>query len=162
MRQGIILTLTRWDTLTEYLSAFSYSIELEAEDKGINIKPLNEKDANKEEFEKVLNELDYNMIVFNGHGSEDSIEGDKGKVLIKVGENDHILQNRIVYARSCKAAAILGEKCTENSGGCFIGYLWPFEFYFNEKWAANPIKDNIASMFIEPANLIPTTIIKGN
>lgn len=72
------------------------------------------------------------------------------------------MNNRIVYARSCEAASILGKKIVENSQGCFIGYVLPFEFYFNETWIGNPIKDNTARLFLESSNLVPLSLIKGN
>jgi len=103
------------------------------------------------------------MVVFNCHGSEDAIFGNKGDVLIKQGVNDSLLKGRITYARSCHAASSLGFSCMENNKtGCFIGYTLPFEFYFNYEWAANPLKDNVARIFLEPSNLIPISLIKGN
>jgi|SRR3989344_3590285 len=162
MRRGIILTLPRYDVVTEYLSVFSQEIEIEAEKKGIFLKPLKEEKVNREEFEKVINKLGCNFIVFNGHGSGDSLKGDKDKVLVKLGENDSILKNRLVYARSCEAASILGRESVKNSNGCFIGYNLPFEFYFDPEWSGNPIKDNFARPFLESSNLVPISLIKGN
>lgn len=162
MRKGVILTLPCYDIVTEYLSAFSQKIKIESEKKGVFLKLLNKEKANKKEFEKVVNKLDCKLIVFNGHGSDDSIKGDKGEVLVKLGKNDSILKNRIVYARSCEAAYLLGRASVKNSNGCFIGYDLPFEFYFNSEWAANPIKDNFARPFLESSNLVPISLIKGN
>lgn len=156
------MTSPRYDIVTEYLSAFSHEIELQAKQKGIFLKPLKDRDVHKEMFEKIMNKLDCKMIVFNGHGSEDSIKGHKDEILVKAGENEDILKNRIVYARSCEAAATLGATCAKNTEGCFIGYTLPFEFYFNAEWMGNPIKDNVAKLFLESSNLVPLSIIKGN
>lgn len=162
MRRGLILTLPKYDDVTEYLSAFSIIIEKISKEKGIFCKLLKGESANKEEFEKVINNLDCKMVVFNGHGSENTIAGNGGNILIKLGENEDLLKNRIVYARSCEAASNLGEKCVNNSEGCFIGYNLPFEFYFDPEWVGNPIKDNTARLFLESSNLAPISIIKGN
>ena len=162
MRKGILLTLPRYDIVTEYLSSYSGAIERISEEKGIFIKSLEGPKANKIEFEKTLVKLDCKFTILNGHGSDDCITGDKGEILIRTGENEQILKDRIVYARSCEAAAVLGEECIKDSEGCFIGYVLPFEFYFNSEWAGNPMKDNTARLFLESSNLVPISIIKGN
>jgi len=156
------MTAPRHDITTEYLAVFSVPIEDNCDKKGILCKTLKDEHANKEEFLKTLKKLDCNMVILNGHGSEESIAGHKNEILIKVGENEEILKERIVYARSCEAASILGERIVENLEGCFIGYTFPFEFYYDENWVANPIKDNTARLFLESSNLIPLSIIKGN
>ncbi len=46
--------------------------------------------------------------------------------------------------------------------GCFIGYKLPFMFYIDDRWRSNPHKDNVAPLFLEPSNLIPISLIKGN
>jgi len=80
-----------------------------------------------------------------------------------LGLNEDLLKNRITYARSCHAAKKLGLEVIKNSlSGCFIGYDRPFQFYINEEWIANPLKDNLARLFLEPANLVPISILKGN
>jgi len=162
MERGIIITLPRYDEVTEYLSLYSYQIEDAANENGIEIKSLRNNEANKREFEKVINKLDYNMIIFNGHGSASSIEGNK-EIIIEMGINDSLIKDRIVYARSCHAALVLGKKCTENTReGCFVGYDRPFQFYVNIQWTGSPLKDNIARLFLEPSNLLPISMIKGN
>jgi len=162
MKKGLLITLPRYDDITEYLSQFSQQIEKEADDKGIELKKLKDKEVTREEFEKIIKKLDYRMIVFNGHGSSDEIRGYRN-FIVKVGENENLLRERIVYARTCHAAVRLGKECTKDAKeGCFIGYNRPFQFYVNLKWIANPLKDNTAKLFLEPSNLVPISIINGN
>ena len=156
------MTSPRHDITTEYLAVFSVPIEEACDKKAILCKTLKNESANKEEFVKIINKLDCNMIVLNGHGSEEAIAGHKNEIIIQAGENENLLKERIVYARSCEAASILGEKIIENSTGCFIGYTLPFEFYYDENWVTNPIKDNTAKLFLESSNLSPLSLIKGN
>ena len=75
MNIGIIITLPRHDSVTEYISQFSVEIIEAAYQKGIKIKELRDQKATKKEFETVVKNLDYRMIIFNGHGSDVSIEG---------------------------------------------------------------------------------------
>src|SRR3989344_3004734 len=163
MNRGLIITLPRWDNVTEYLSQFSEQILKEAEDKGIKFKTLDGKDANKSNFEKVINKLDYNLIIFNGHGSTESIKGHKDEVIIEVGDNEGLLKGRIVYARACEAAAELGKFCVKNDEkGCFIGYNYPFIFWADKTWDSVPQKDETARLFLEPSNMVPISLIRGH
>ena len=132
MKRGIIITLPRYDGVTEYLSLFSIEIEKEAKNNGILFKKLEDKKANKGEFEEIVKALDYKMLVFNGHGSEKIIAGNDDEAIIECGVNEQILKDKIVYARVCKAAALLGKECMkENKEGCFIGYNIDFQFYID-------------------------------
>ncbi len=163
MNKGIIITLPRYEYAVNYLTVSSKSIIQEANKKGIKVKELKDKNANRKEFESLIKSLDYKMVVFNGHGSEDTISGHRGEPIVQAGVNDSLLKGRIIYARSCLAGNILGKECMKNDQeGCFIGYILPFMFYIDNEWLSNPHKDNIAPIFIEPSNLIPISLIKGN
>ncbi len=163
MNRGIIITLPKWDNVTEYLSQFSDQILREAEDKAIKCKTLDGKNANKSNFEKVIKNLDYNLVVFNGHGSPSSIKGHRDEVIIEVGVNENWLKGRIVYARACEAGAVLGKSCVKNDeNGCFIGYNFPFVFWADKTWDSVPQKDETARLFLEPSNMVPVSLIKGN
>ena len=161
MNKGIIITLPNADFVTDYLSKYSSQIIKEAENRNINIKTLTEKKANRAEFESSIKKLNYKMLVFNGHGSKDSIEGHNNTIIDL--KNAELLKDRITYARCCDAAAILGnESMKNNKEGCFIGYLFKFMLYIDENRETNPKKDSIAPLFLQPSNLIPISIIKGN
>ena len=163
MNRGIIITLPRNDYVTEYISDSSKDIIIAANKKGIQIKLLKDKDASRKHFEKAIKKLDYKMIIFNGHGTEDAIFGNKNEVLVKSGVNDDLLKERLIYARTCDAARVLGEECMRNTKtGCFMGYKLPFMFYIDERRISNPHKDAIAPLFLMPSNLIPISLIKGN
>lgn len=162
MKKGIIITLPRHDDETEYISKFSEVIIKEATDKSIIVKSINDKDANKRNFEKIVKKLDYKMIVFNGHGTEKCIQGYKNEILVESGVNEDIIADKIIYARVCNAASVLGRTCTKDNNGCFIGYELPFMFYIDTRNTFNPLNDSTSRLFLEPSNLVPISIIKGN
>ncbi len=163
MEKGLLITLPRHDEVTEYFTKFSEYIEQEALIRSVNLKKLKDKEANKENFEKVLKKLNYNFIVFNGHGSDTTIKGYNDKIVIESGVNDSILNERIIYARSCHAGAVLGKNCMKNNkDGCFIGYDIPFRFWVDPLSFSNPLNDDVARFFLEPSNLVPISLIKGN
>lgn len=163
MKAGLIIVLPRWDDVTEYLSQFSSFVIDEANNKSVPVKQINNEDANRKEFEKVIDKLNYNFVVFNGHGSDESIKGHKNEVIIKADDNEFKISGRIVYARACEAGKVLGKLYgKEGEKGCFIGYNAPFKFWADSSRAGNPLKDNTAKLFLEPSNLIPMSILKGH
>jgi len=163
MNKGIIITLPRYEYTVDYLAVSSKSIIQEANKRSIKVKELKDKHANKKEFEAFIKARDYKMVIFNGHGSDNTISGHKGEPIIQTGVNDLLLKGRVTYARSCWAGCILGKRCMKNDKeGCFIGYTLPFMFYIDDRWRSNPYKDNIAPIFLEPSNLVPISLIKGN
>ena len=162
MQNGLIITLPQYDNATEYLTYYSKFITKEVEKKGIKTKEIHGNELNLKEFTKIIKKLDYNFVVFNGHGTTDSILGHKTDVILKVGVNEELMKDRIIYARSCNAAVSLGVECTKSSGGAFIGYIFPFVFYMNEQWSTKPSNDNVAKLFLEPSNQVPISLIKGN
>lgn len=162
MRRGLIITLPSSDLVTNYLSIFSKEILTTCSEKDVLLKKLGGENANRDNFEKSLSKLDYNFLVFNGHGSIDCITGHKGEILIKIGENEHLITNRITYARSCFIAQGMQEVFSEESKGCFVGYLFPFMFMNNQTWSGNPSKDKIAGLFLNTSNLVPLGLIKGH
>ena len=163
MNKGLIITLPRWDNVTEYLSHFSDQIVKEADEFGVKCKVLDGKGANRYNFEKVINKLDYNFVVFNGHGSSTSIKGHKDEVIVQDEDNENLLKGRIVYARACEAGAVLGESCIkDDKNGCFIGYVFPFVFWADRTWDSVPQKDETARLFLEPSNAVPISLIKGH
>jgi len=162
MNKGILITLPQSDDVTEYLAAFSNSLIFEIEKLDIKTKVLRKSEANRYNFEKILKSLNYNFIFFNGHGDINCITGHKQEEIIKVGQNEEILQGRIIYARSCWAAEGVGNAVVEkNNNSCFIGYNIPFMFLIDITRATNPIKDHIAEIFFNTTNLIPLLLAKG-
>lgn len=163
MQKGLLITCPEHDDATAYLTYFSKIIIKEAEDKTLKIKKIGDKNLNMKEFSAILKKLDYTLIVLNGHGSPDFIYGYKQNIIIKVGENDKLLKEKIVYARSCNAGMILGPVCMKGTNnGSFIGYNLPFIFYMDPRWTTNPHNDKVAGLFLEPSNLVPISIIKGH
>lgn len=163
MRKGILITLPKSDEVTTYLSIFSKPIIDACFQKSINFKLLNNHEANKKNFELVLSKLNYKMVFFNGHGSANSICGYKNEELVRLGKNESILRERIIYARSCWSVSGLGRSCMKDSKeGCFIGYRIPFMFLINKTWIGNPIKDKTAKIFFETSNNVPLGFIKGH
>ena len=161
MKPAVLMTLPQSDDVTEYLHAFSQDIIKTAKDRGIPINTLEREKAIRKIFESELR-TNHRLIVFNGHGSNDLITGHKEEVIIKNGENEELLKEKITYARSCYSAEGIGNSSMKGSKtGCFIGYSLPFMFYNDITWSGCPSKDPIAKIFFTTTNRIPNGILKG-
>ena len=146
-----LITLPNYDDATSYLFCYTKEIIDFADQKGIFTIKLSRPRLTKENMEKSIAKQEPKLVLFNAHGDDKTIYGDKimgeEEYLVKEGENHYLLEGRIIYARACYAAASLGKACTKNSG-CFIGYSTPFSFWIDEKWSANPLKDQTARLFL--------------
>lgn len=163
MTKGLLITCPTYDEATAYLTYFSTTIVKKAEEKSFKVKKVADKELNLKSFSKILNKIDYKLVVLNGHGSSESIFGFKDNMIIRAGVNHELLKERIVYARSCNAGLVLGAKCMDKTkNGSFIGYNLPFIFYMDTRWTAKPHNDKVAGWFLEPSNLVPISLIKGH
>ena len=162
MEKGLLITRPNYDDVTEYLSIYSKKIISKAKEKGLNVFDLKGSSINMETFNDILKKLDYNFIVFNCHGNPETIFGHKNSTLIKLGQNNNTLFGRIIYARSCDVGQKLGKSMKEDKKGCFIGYKFKFKFCIDETRISSPQSDNTAKIFLNPSNMIPKSLIKGN
>jgi len=161
MHTHIVMTLPRWDDVTEYLSAFSKDIHDKCKKNSVLITILEKENVTKEKVESSIRK-NTKMLILNGHGSPDCICGHRDEKIIELKVNDNLLDNKITYARSCWSFSKLGQICLNKKDKCFIGYLFPFQFIVQERWITNPLKDNTAKIFFETSNLVPLGLIKGS
>lgn len=161
MSVHVVMTLPKWDDVTEYLSAFSKNIYDKCKKSQILITSIEKEKVTKKTFQSSIRK-NTKMLILNGHGSPDSICGHKNEKIILLGVNETLLNDKITYARSCWAFSKLGQVCLNKKDKCFIGYNLPFQFIIQEKWVTNPIKDNTAKIFFDTSNLVPLGLIKGS
>ena len=162
MSQRLLVTRPEHDTTTTYLSHYAKQIIKFAEEKGIPVKDFSSGSVKKKAITNFLIKQKPRLLFFNGHGDSDAIEGDKGEIILKEGENDEVLKDKITYARSCFVANSLGKKCASfGEDTCFIGYKFPFKFWFDETRNATPLKDKIAALYLEPSNELIKAILRG-
>lgn len=163
MKKGVIITLPKWDDVTEYFYVFSKPIVDACKKYDVNIKKIEKLKVNRFNVENNILSYDYNFIIFNGHGSMESIHGHKNEMLIKKGTNEGILKNRAVYVRACWASLKLGPSINKKvkDYGCFIGYDLEFGFWYDKTRITTPSKDTVAKIFFDTSNLVPIGLIKG-
>ena len=163
MSQRLLVTRPEHDDTTTYLSHYAKLVIKYAKVRNIPVKDFSSGTVKRNPLGIYIKSQNPRLLFFNGHGDEDCIEGEKGEIIIKENENDELLKNKITYARSCFVAVSLGKKCSAfGKGTCFIGYEFPFQFWFDETRTANPIKDKIAALYLEPSNKLVMYLLKGN
>ncbi|MDZ4227839.1 MAG: hypothetical protein U1E54_01195 [Candidatus Levybacteria bacterium] len=128
----------------------------------IKVLDLDKNNATKQKFTSYINKHKSKLVFMNGHGDENRIAGDKDEIIIESGVNEQLLEDKIVYVRSCNVAAGLGSISIKSGTIAFIGYLKRYSLGYTPSSMFNPLGDRVAKLFLEPSNLIPVSLIKGN
>lgn len=163
MSNSILVTRPNYDITTNYLFYWTEPFLLFSKKHDITAYDLYGSKATRVNFESYHAKRRPKLIFLNGHGSSDVITGQDDEVLITNTDRDlSKYRNCIFYARSCQSANNLGVSLVKNGVSAFIGYREDFIFFRNEKFSTKPLKDPIAKYFLEPSNLVMSTLIKGN
>ena len=102
------------------------------------------------------------LIIFNGHGREDTVGGHKNEPLIVAKQNETLLKEKITYAISCKSAKELGPESVKQGAKAYLGYEEDFIFFYEPKKMTDPLTDKTAELFLEPSREAMLSLIKGN
>lgn len=159
MSKSILITRPHHDLITKYFHAWSQKVIDLAKKKNLNVYDLHGKNSNKKNFLSYTKKLKPSLIFLNGHGNPDVITGDKNEVLV---ESSTVLDDSIIYGRSCDAGLRLGYYLVKNGTRSFIGYNRKFFCGYTPDKITRPLDDKIASIFLEPSNLVVSTLLKNN
>ena len=89
------------------------------------------------------------------------VAGYENEPLLKAQTSSSLLKGKITYAISCRSALVLGEEAGQYKDTAYIGYKDDFILLYLEKYRTRPTEDNLAGLFLEPSNLVATTLLKG-
>ena len=161
MAANNVLLVTRpdYDIVTKYFCVWSESLSEMARRKGMTVCDLQGKKANRKDFESYVRKNSPSMIFLNGHGSTDVITGNDDEVIVDASSS---LPSAIVYARSCDAGASVGLALVHGGSRSFIGYERKFIFGYTPEYMTRPLYDPMAALFLEPSNLVVSTLLKGH
>lgn len=161
MSSCVLITRPNHDLATNYLCLWTEEVVKFSNTKGKTFDLKGEK-ATAKNFKSFIEKHQPAFVFINGHGNELEVAGYGDETLVKAGLNDYLLANKIVYARSCDAAKVLGEITARKHSSTFIGYKKSYILGRNPNKANHPLNDEVAKLFLEPSNLIATSILKGN
>jgi hypothetical protein len=162
MNKTILVTRPDHDLITSYFSHWSEIVINVASKKSFKVLDLFSDKANKKNLISYIQRNNPGLIFFNGHGSSSVMTGYDNEPILELNKDELLTKNRIVYARSCDVALLLGESCVKKKAKAFIGYIKKYALVCSHDSLAFPLKDSIARLFLEPSNLIPISLLKGN
>lgn len=162
MTNAILITRPRYDPITTYLYQWTVFVVRQAQQKNKKVLDLKGEKANHKTFTSYIRKHHPVLVFFNGHGNANCITGENEEVLVEKDQNEDILAGKIVYARSCNAADKLGPSAVTKGAIAFIGYKKKFTDGYTPTKTTRPLEDTVAKLFIEPSNLIPISLLKGN
>ena len=130
--------------------------------RGMKVLDLKSGKASWKIFVSYLKSADPDLIFLNGHGSAHEIGGQNNEVLVSEKTDVKLLKGKIMYVRSCESGAYLGKFLVKNGLKAFVGYADSFYFPTLIEYKSRPLLDPLTRVFLEPSNLVVTTLIKGH
>jgi hypothetical protein len=161
MDKTLLITRPEYEAPTLYLSKWSEDIIKEAETKGFKVIDLRRDKANKKRVVGTLEKTNAKFVVFNGHGNDAVIYGQDNEAILEMSDTKAV-KNKIIYARACRAASILGNNAIASGAISFLGYTEDFIFFRNINNERKPLEDKTAKQFLEPSNYLPISLLKGH
>lgn len=161
MTKKLLITRPEHDLVTRYLSEWFREVIDLAYTKGYQVTDIKQERVNKQLVEKYLQKNNFKTILFNGHGTQNTITGHNNQPLIIEQHNENLLRNADIHALSCQAGKSLGASCIQQGANTFIGYREDFVFLTQKNRECTPSNDNIAKAFKKPAINAPINLIKG-
>lgn len=160
MDKTVLITRPEYDAPTLYLSKWSEKIIDEANAKGVRVIDLHRDKANKKRVVGTLEKTSTKLVIFNGHGSDTAVYGQDNEIILETLDTKAV-KDKIIYARACRAASILGNNSIASGAISFLGYTEDFIFFRTRNSESQPLKDKTAEQFLEPSNYIPISLLKG-
>ncbi len=160
----VLVSNAHHDSQTEYLTSwFEKVVEVAKKQNDIKIIELKKEQATKKNLIEMMEKENPQFVIFNGHGSDDSIGGFNKEILVRCNDNESILSGKIVHSMACKCANILGKKCITLGTKCFIGYKEDFELWStHQENKEGQLKDQMAGLFLEPAYEAIIALVEGS
>lgn len=163
MDKSLLITRPEHDLTTLYISKWSEKIIDEAKKKNVSITDLHREKANKNRVSGILKKKASTkmLVVFNGHGNSGAITGHDDEPLVTKDDASGLV-NKIVYARSCQSAKVLGRAAITAGSLAYLGYEEDFIFLMDDEKIMKPLEDTKASLFLEPSNYLIISLLKGH
>ena len=162
MNKSLLVTRPNYDSATNYLYHWSLAVIDEAKRKQVPVYDVRGEKATKATFTSYLRSKRPGFLFLNGHGDAFCITGQNNDVLLDDTVEKSLVSGSIIYARSCDSGRLLGNTLVKRGVTAFIGYARMFIVGTTRSKITKPLKDELAKLFLEPSNLIPTTILKGH
>jgi len=162
-QKKVLVTRPDYDTPTNFISHAAQEVVDCANSHGHDVLEIRGPDVIKKEVEGRIKKKNPKLVLINGHGDSNSLMGHEDEPIIALEDNHKILKSKITYALACGSAENLGRACGKFKNTAYIGYRGRFMFGSDKhSTSATPGKDAIAKDFLEAANCVSISLIKGN
>ena len=109
MSRILLVSNAHHDNQTEYLTSwFEKVVEVAKKQSDIKIVELRKEEANRKKLVEMIEKENPQFVIFNGHGSANSIGGFNKEILVRYNDNEEILSGKIVHSMACRCANVLG------------------------------------------------------
>jgi hypothetical protein len=161
MRHKVLVTAPDYDIITRYLSVWSQKVVDSFESGSHDFVVLKNNDVTRKNLESRIQSNDFGTILLNGHGASDRVTGYNREPIVDTG-NIKRLKGSEIYALSCKSARELGPYSIASGVRGYVGYAENFVMVSNYHNVSKPEDDSTAALFLDPSNIIATSLCKGN
>ncbi len=160
MTKKLFLARSNHDIGNHYLFAYSQEIVKEAEARGWSVERAdNDHNIRKAVHSRLTNRPD--LVVLNGHGSNDEVYGFKDEVVLGSSDSD-LLSGCVTFIRACASLNGLGIRAIRSGAKAVAGYRGDFWIPRIHEYHAAPLKDPSARPVLEASNLVPLRLLKGS
>jgi hypothetical protein len=157
----VLITRPDHDPTTFYLHAWAEPIISSFHQKSdLRLIDLSQQSACKNSFFQCLKKDKPVCLFLNGHGTSHRVTGFNNETLISLQDGKK-LKNKIIYALSCRSGLTLGPCLVDQGLKTYIGYKDDFIFIVDETKLDNPLTDEIAKLYLEPAYSVTSCLIEG-
>lgn len=157
--KSILITRPNHDYTTNYLYFWAEEVIKLAQRRGFSVYDLKGRKASRKQFENYVQKNKPSFLFLNGHGDAVTVTGYNNEPLI---DSSSSVLDYVIYARSCDAGRKLGIDLVKKGTKTFIGYTRKFIFGYSSLKITRPKDDDMAKLFLEPSNLVASTLIKGH
>lgn len=161
MNRTVLVTRPNHDITTTYFYFWSEAV-LKLASRRHKVLDLYSKKANRKTFESYTKKHKPDFFFFNGHGSDIVLAGYNDEPILISNQNDGLCSESIIYIRSCSAVKILGPSLIDHHAKACIGYSTKFGFMRLIEKESKPLSDPLAKLYLEPSNIVATTLLKGH
>ena len=154
----VLMTNPEVDAFTRYLLCWSKELKREFETRA-QFYHLDGKKVNRKKFEGLLKNKNVGVVLVNGHGSDNCVYGNDDIILDD--KNVNLIKGKVVHAMSCSSAKTLGKKAIEVGVKAYVGYDEPFLAPRMNDKISNPLLDETASLFLDPAFITQKALINN-
>ncbi len=156
---SILLTLPDYDATTHCVSEWNKNTLIPIINRNsLSHKIISNYRVNESHVSYTIKKENPRFLIFNGHGADDCICGHNDEVIIKLGNNDNLLDSRIVHSFTCSSSSKLGRN---SKADVFIGYDDVFVFWLDGATTTKPLKDRFATPQMRSALIVPEELLKG-